>query len=48
VRVWAINGKKFADETLFDGIGSVVFKKGNSAPKIMIAGHVDEIETKTK
>jgi len=36
-------GKKYADETLFDGLGSVIFKKGNSGPKIMIAGHVDEI-----
>ena len=36
-------GKKFADEILQDGIGSLIFKKGNSGPKIMIAGHVDEI-----
>ncbi len=36
-------GKQFADEILFDRLGSVVFKKGNSGPKIMLAGHVDEI-----
>ncbi len=36
-------GRKFADEVLFDRLGSVVFKKGNAGPKIMIAGHVDEI-----
>ncbi|MHA1928208.1 MAG: M42 family metallopeptidase [Candidatus Thorarchaeota archaeon] len=37
------HGKKYADEILFDGIGSVTFKKGSSGPKIMIAGHIDEI-----
>ncbi|MHA2395113.1 MAG: M42 family metallopeptidase [Candidatus Thorarchaeota archaeon] len=36
-------GKKYADEILQDGLGSLIFKKGNSGPKIMIAGHVDEI-----
>lgn len=36
-------GKEFADEVLFDRLGSVVFKKGNSGPKVMLAGHVDEI-----
>ncbi|MFW9850034.1 MAG: M42 family metallopeptidase [Candidatus Thorarchaeota archaeon] len=36
-------GKQYADEVLFDGLGSVVFKKGSSGPKIMLAGHVDEI-----
>ncbi len=36
-------GKQYAEEILFDGLGSVVFKKGNSGPKIMLAGHVDEI-----
>ncbi len=36
-------GKKFADKVLFDRLGSVVFQKGNSGPKIMLAGHVDEI-----
>jgi len=36
-------GKEFADEVLFDRLGSVVFKKGNSGPKIMLAGHIDEI-----
>lgn len=36
-------GKQFADEVLFDRLGSVVFKRGNSGPKIMLAGHADEI-----
>ena len=36
-------GEKYADEVLYDRMGSVVFRKGNSGPKIMIAGHVDEI-----
>ncbi len=36
-------GKEHADEILQDGLGSLIFKKGNSGPKIMIAGHVDEI-----
>lgn len=36
-------GKKYADEVLHDGLGSVIFRKGNGGPKIMLAGHVDEI-----
>jgi endoglucanase len=36
-------GKKFADEILQDGLGSLIFKTGDSGPKIMVAGHVDEI-----
>ena len=36
-------GKEYADEILQDGLGSLIFKKGNKGPKIMIAGHVDEI-----
>ncbi|MFW9918501.1 MAG: M42 family metallopeptidase [Candidatus Thorarchaeota archaeon] len=36
-------GKAFADEVLFDRLGSVIFKRGNSGPKIMLAGHMDEI-----
>jgi len=35
--------KSYADEILQDGLGSLVFKKGDSGPKIMVAGHVDEI-----
>ncbi len=35
--------KKFGVEVLQDGIGSLIFKIGDSGPKIMIAGHVDEI-----
>lgn len=36
-------GKKYCDEVLHDGLGSVIFRKGNGGPKIMLAGHVDEI-----
>ena len=36
-------GQKFADDVLFDRTGSVIFKYGNSGPKIMLAGHSDEI-----
>jgi endoglucanase len=39
------HGQKFSDEVLFDRTGSVIFKKvGNpNGPKIMLAGHSDEI-----
>ncbi|MHA2225350.1 MAG: M42 family metallopeptidase [Candidatus Hodarchaeales archaeon] len=33
----------FADEVTQDKSGSVIFKKGSHGPKIMLAGHVDEI-----
>jgi putative aminopeptidase FrvX len=36
-------GKKYSDEVLHDGLGSVIFRKGMGGPKIMLAGHVDEI-----
>ncbi|MFX1559500.1 MAG: M42 family metallopeptidase, partial [Promethearchaeota archaeon] len=36
-------GKKYADDILQDGLGSLIFKRGNSGPKILLAGHVDEI-----
>jgi endoglucanase len=36
-------GKPFSDEVLFDRLGSVIFKRGNTGPKIMLAGHADEI-----
>ncbi|MFX0107077.1 MAG: M42 family metallopeptidase [Candidatus Hodarchaeota archaeon] len=36
-------GAKYADEVLYDRMGSVVFRKGDKGPKIMLAGHVDEI-----
>ncbi|MGD2072792.1 MAG: M42 family metallopeptidase [Candidatus Thorarchaeota archaeon] len=36
-------GKTYADEVLYDRMGSVIFRKGERGPKIMIAGHVDEI-----
>lgn len=37
--------KPFADEILFDGIGSVIAKHGQdeNAPKIFISGHMDEV-----
>ena len=35
--------KKFGVEVLRDGIGSLIFKIGDGGPKVMIAGHVDEI-----
>lgn len=36
-------GKQYADSVEFDRTGSVIFKKGSSGPKIMLAGHADEI-----
>jgi putative aminopeptidase FrvX len=38
-------GEKFADEVLFDKLGSVVFKARGSAdsPRILLAGHMDEV-----
>ncbi|MFW9943997.1 MAG: M42 family metallopeptidase [Candidatus Sifarchaeia archaeon] len=36
-------GEKYADEVLYDRMGSVVFRKGDKGPKIMLAGHADEI-----
>ncbi|MBK5112308.1 MAG: M42 family metallopeptidase [Candidatus Heimdallarchaeota archaeon] len=33
----------FADEVLQDRTGSIIFKKGNKGPKIMLAGHIDEV-----
>jgi endoglucanase len=36
-------GKQFADEVLFDRLGSVIFKRGNTGPKLMLAGHSDEV-----
>jgi len=35
--------KDFSDEVFNDKTGSLIFKIGDSGPKIMIAGHVDEI-----
>ncbi len=34
---------KNADEVLHDGIGSYIARKGNNGPRVMIAGHMDEI-----
>ncbi|TFG13981.1 M42 family peptidase [Candidatus Thorarchaeota archaeon] len=36
-------GEKYADDIVFDRLGSLAFKKGTTGPKIMLAGHVDEI-----
>ncbi|MHA2248946.1 MAG: M42 family metallopeptidase [Candidatus Kariarchaeaceae archaeon] len=33
----------FADEVMNDKSGSVIFRKGDNGPKIMLAGHMDEI-----
>jgi len=35
--------KDFSDEVFNDKTGSLIFKIGDSGPKIMIAGHIDEI-----
>ncbi len=35
--------KNFSDEVFNDKTGSLIFKIGNSGPKIMLAGHIDEI-----
>jgi putative aminopeptidase FrvX len=44
-RIVRDRGEKFADEVLYDKTGSVIFKKVGDAkgPKIMLAGHADEI-----
>jgi len=34
---------QFADEVNQDKTGSLIFKKGTKGPKIMLAGHIDEI-----
>lgn len=34
---------QYADEVFHDGIGSYIAKKGSTGPKVMIAGHMDEI-----
>ncbi len=36
-------GSKYADEILYDRMGSVIFRRGDTGPKIMLAGHADEI-----
>ncbi len=33
----------YADEVMHDGIGSYIAKKGSVGPKVMIAGHMDEV-----
>lgn len=34
---------QFADEVNQDRTGSLIFKKGSKGPKIMLAGHIDEV-----
>lgn len=34
---------EYADEVFHDGIGSYIAKKGTTGPKVMIAGHMDEV-----
>ncbi|NWF96803.1 MAG: M42 family metallopeptidase [Candidatus Thorarchaeota archaeon] len=36
-------GSKYAEEVLHDRMGSLVFRRGKTGPKVMLAGHVDEI-----
>ncbi len=33
----------YADQVMHDGIGSYIAKKGSTGPKVMIAGHMDEV-----
>lgn len=35
--------KPFADEIIYDNLGSIIAPKGKLGPKVMIAGHMDEI-----
>ncbi|MDV3195955.1 MAG: M42 family metallopeptidase [Candidatus Phytoplasma stylosanthis] len=37
------NIKDFVDKIEYDNLGSLIAYKGNNGPKIMLAGHVDEI-----
>ncbi|CCV64352.1 Endo-beta-1,4-glucanase [Alteracholeplasma palmae J233] len=37
------NIKNTVDEVNFDNLGSVIAKKGTKGPKVMIAGHMDEV-----
>lgn len=36
-------GESYAETILYDKTGSIIFKRGISGPKLMLAGHVDEI-----
>ena len=33
--------KEYADEVSTDHLGSIIFKKGNRGPKIMLCAHID-------
>ena len=35
--------KEYADEVSTDHLGSIIFKKGNRGPKIMLCAHIDEV-----
>lgn len=35
--------KDYADEISCDNLGSIIFKKGNRGPKIMLCAHMDEV-----
>ncbi|MEJ8738434.1 aminopeptidase [Erysipelotrichaceae bacterium HCN-30851] len=35
--------KDYADEITCDNLGSIIFKKGNKGPKIMLCAHMDEV-----
>lgn len=34
---------QYADEVFTDNLGSVIFRKGNTGPKIMLCAHIDEV-----
>lgn len=35
--------KEYAEEISCDNLGSIIFKKGNSGPSIMLCAHIDEV-----
>lgn len=35
--------KEYSDSIEFDNLGSIIFKKGNDGPRVMIAAHIDQI-----
>lgn len=35
--------KDYADEVSCDNLGSIIFRKGNQGPKIMLCAHIDEV-----
>ena len=35
--------KAYADEIIYDNLGSIIATKGNHGPRVMVAGHMDEV-----